>query len=28
VAVAYFSLVIFLGHQALMAFDRLGAIAK
>jgi len=28
VAVAYFSLVIFLGHQALMTFDRLGAIAK
>ncbi|HJW93341.1 MAG TPA: site-2 protease family protein [Thermoanaerobaculia bacterium] len=28
VAVAYFSLVIFLGHQALMAFDRLGTIAK
>lgn len=28
VAVAYFSLVIFLGHQALMTFDRLGTIAK
>ena len=28
VAVAYFSLVIFLGHQTLMAYDRLGAIAK
>jgi Zn-dependent protease len=28
VAVAYFSLVIFLGHQTLMAFDRLEVIAK
>ncbi|SRR5581483_4295558 len=28
VAVAYFSLVIFLGHQALLTFDKLGTIAK
>jgi Zn-dependent protease len=27
IAVAYFSLVIFLGHQAIMAFDKLGSIA-
>jgi Zn-dependent protease len=27
IAIAYFALVIFLGHQAIMAFDKLGSIA-
>jgi Zn-dependent protease len=28
VAVAYFSLVVFLGHQTFLAFDRIGALAR